>query len=81
MDEETHWIEIIIITDHRDEKSSKSMFFSVFDHHLAQIACPELSRGVVMVISNEKSNIDSPRAQNHRKTCFLYKMSDFKFFA
>ena len=64
------------------QKSHKNQcFFNVFDHNSAQITCLKLSRGLVMVTSHEESDFDSPGAQNHRKTCFLHKISDFKVFA
>ena len=43
------------------------MVFNVFDHNSAQIACPDLALGLVMVISHEESDFDSPEVQFIRK--------------
>ena len=43
------------------------MILHVFDHNSAQMACLDLALGLVMVISHEESDFDSPEAQNLRK--------------
>ena len=43
------------------------MVFNVFDHNSAQMACPDLAPGLVMVILHEGSDFDNPEVQNLQK--------------
>ena len=47
--------------------------FNFFEDSLAQIACPELLRGVVMLKLYEGADFDSPGTQHHIKISCLHK--------
>ena len=81
-----YWLEVVfnafrwaMSRADRRENHQNHCFFKFFGHNLAQMVCPDLAPGLVMVISHEDSDFDSPEAQNPRKLRVLHKKSDFAF--
>ena len=57
------YIYIYILT--KWKKLQNHCFFKVVDHNSAQMACPDLARGLVMITSHEEPDFDSRDIQNH----------------
>ena len=54
-------------------KINNLRFSNVFDHNSAQMACPDLARGVVILVLHAESDFDSPGSQNPRKWWLLHE--------
>ena len=57
----------------RKNDQNHCFVFNVLGHNLAQMACPDFARGLVILISCAESDFDSPEARPlHTKSGFAF---------